>query len=444
MEQSQRDLLLEESPLKLYLRYLGPSLCGCFFTSFYVLTDTMMIGRGIGPVGLTALNIMLPVYSLFMSFGFLVGIGGSVCMAIARGEKNDEQADRIYTTSMAFLFLLILLMTIVCNIFLGPFVDLLGADDSNRLYAMQYGRIMMLSAVSYFMTPVLQSFVKNDGDPNRVMTAAIIGNLLNVILDYIFIFIFKWGMTGAILATVAGFSTNSLICATHLLKKENRLKFRFSLIDPRCLRQVFSSGAASFLTEFATGLIVFIFNLQVLHWLGSEGLVIYSVINNYTIIVTAMINSAGFAAQPVLSYNYGARRDDRVLSVRRIGFLSALLISGLLYLIALIRPDAILALFLEEPGPYAAAGRSAVRIFFSGAVFEAVSLYYGCYFQSVLQSAGAFLLGMLRGLLFPVLLVLLLPLLFGGEAIWFAVPAAEMLTAAVALRMLHGPILRLR
>ncbi len=443
-ENTQRDLLLEDPPLKLYLRYLGPSLCGCFFTSFYVLTDTMMIGRGIGPLGLMALNIMLPVYSLFMSFGFMVGIGGAVCMAVARGEKDDEQADRIYTTSMAFLFLLILFMTIVCNVFLGPFVDLLGADDSTRQYSLEYGRIMMLSAVSYFMTPVLQSFVKNDNDPNRVMVAAIVGNLLNVVLDYVFIFLFKWGMTGAILATVAGFTTNALICATHLLKKENRLNFRFSLIDPRCLGRVFTSGASSFLTEFATGLIVFVFNRQVLRWLGSDGLVIYSVINNYTIIVTAMINSAGFAAQPVLSYNFGAGLHERVLSIRRIGFLSALAISALLYLIALIRPELILGLFLEEPGAYAAAGSSAIRLFFSGAVFEAISLYYGCYFQSVLESGKAFLLGMLRGLLFPVFLVLLLPLLFGSDAIWFAVPVAEMLTAALALRMLHGRFLRLR
>ena len=436
MNHASRDLLLEESPFRLYMRYLGPSLCGCFFTSFYVLTDTMMIGRGIGPVGLTALNIMLPVYSFFMCFGFMTGIGGAVCIAVARGEKNDEEADRIYTTSMVFLLLLALLMTILCNLFLGQFVDLLGADSSNRRYAMEYGRIMMLSAVSYFLTPVLQNYVKNDNDPNLVMVAAIVGNLLNVVLDYVFIFIFKWGMTGAILATVLGFTVNWMICATHLLKKENRLKFRPELIDPRCLIRVFSNGAASFLTEFAVGLIVFVFNRQVLSWLGSAGLVIFSVINNYIIIVTAMINSAGYAAQPLLSYNFGAGMTARVRELRRIGLAAALLIAVLLYLLALIRPVLILSLFLEDSSAYRSAGSYAIRVYFSGAVFEAVSLYCGSYFQSVMQPARAFILGILRGFLLPVLLILLLPLLFGGTSIWYAVPAAEFITALAAVLML--------
>ena len=438
MKETPRERLLEGSPLKLYLQYLGPSLCGCFFTSFYVLTDTMMIGRGIGPIGLTALNIMLPVFSLFMSFGFMIGIGGAVCIAVARGERNHEQADRIYTSSMAFLFLLILLMTILCNLFLGPFVDLLGADNSNRQYAMEYGRIMMISAVSYFMTPVLQSFVKNDNDPNLVMIAAIVGNLLNVILDYVFIFIFKWGMTGAILATVLGFSTNALICAAHLLKKENQLRFRPELIDLSCLKQVFLSGAPSFLTEFATGLIVFIFNLCILRLLGSNGLVIYSVINNYVIIAAAMINSAGFAAQPIISFNYGARAQERVDSLRRIGSLSAFLIAGVLFLIAELRPDLILSLFLTDPSAYAEAGRKAIRLFFSGVLFEAAGLYYGSYFQAVMQPVRSFTLGMLRGLVLPVLLVLLLPAVFGSTAVWAAVPAAETLTAIAALLMLKS------
>ena len=149
----------------------------------------MMIGHGVGPDGLTALNIMLPMFSVFMSVGYMIGIGGSVCMAVARGEGNEKAADSIFTTSLCFLFTAALIFTVLCNVFLGAMVDLLGAEANNRALAMEYGRIMMLSTVLYFLAPFMQSFVKTDNDPNRVMIASITGNLLNIVLDYIFIFI---------------------------------------------------------------------------------------------------------------------------------------------------------------------------------------------------------------------------------------------------------------
>ena len=424
-------LLLKEAPSRLYLRYLLPSLCGCFFTSFYIITDTMMIGHGVGPDGLTALNIMLPMFSVFMSVGYMIGIGGSVCMAVARGEGNEDTADSIFTTSLCFLFTAALIFTVLCNVFLGAMVDLLGAEANNRALAMEYGRIMMLSTVLYFLAPFMQSFVKNDNDPNRVMIASITGNLLNIVLDYIFIFILHLGMTGAISATVIGFGTNSLICATHFFTGDNKLRFRTELIDPKVLKRVLFNGASAFLTEFSSAVVVFLFNLQVLRYLGDPGLVIYSVINNYVIVVISMINSAGYAAQPLISYNHGAGETGRVRSLTGTGLTAAVIISLMLYAAVLIRPELIISLFVENAAGYRETGSIALRIYFSGIIFEAISLYFGTCFQSVMQSGKAFVIGLLRGLLLPSALILLLPAFFGGNSIWLAAPLAELITAAV-------------
>ena len=425
--------LTEETPLSLFLRYLVPSLCGCFFSSFYVITDTMMIGHGVGDLGLTALNIMLPMFSVFMAIGYLLGVGGSVCMSVARGAGDTEKADSIYTTAVVVLLAVSVLFTIVLNLFLEPLVDFLGATESNRSYAMSYGRIMMIACICYFAEPFFQNFVKNDGDPNRAMIAAVLGNLWNIIWDYILIFPLHLGMTGAILATVMGFGLNTIICLSHLWSPGNQLHFHLGSFRFSRLIGIAKNGSASFFGEFSSAIIIYFFNIQILSYLGESSLVVYSVITNAAIVFNSMIAGVGNAVQPLISYNYGAGRKARVSAFLKIGLVTSILVAGILYAITALRTDLVITLFVSGASAYFEEGIPAIRLYFSGVIFQAMALYLANYFQSVMSVRESLLIGILRGVLLPLLLVMLLPGIFGGYVIWYVMLVTEFLMAVLAI-----------
>ncbi|MDE6234056.1 MAG: MATE family efflux transporter, partial [Lachnospiraceae bacterium] len=188
----------ENSNIKLFLKYLFPSMLSTVFVSVYVITDTMMIGHGVGEDGLVALNIILPLFSLMYAIGYLFGVGGSVLMSVAKGQQDDKKADGIFTTSFIIVAAAAVMFTLLGSIFLEPLAVLLGADNDSMKLTLEYGRIMMATAFIYVFAPFFQSFVRNDNAPGRAMAAAVTGSLLNVVLDYIFIFILNMGMTGAI------------------------------------------------------------------------------------------------------------------------------------------------------------------------------------------------------------------------------------------------------
>ncbi|MDD6213433.1 MAG: MATE family efflux transporter [Clostridiales bacterium] len=425
--------LLREKPGRLFARYLIPALASSIFTSFYVITDTMMIGKGVGEHGLTALNILLPLYSVFMAIGYMFGVGGSVCMSVARGSRNDREANAVFTFSLISVLVLGSIFTLFTSIFLEYLVDMLGATEVNRGLALEYGRLMMGSAMLYFLSPFLQSFVKNDGDPKRAMVAAVTGTVWNIIWDYLLIFVFHMGMRGAILATIMGYSLNVLICATHFFSRRNQMRFCLADIPLRYLSRILQNGMASFFAEFTSAVVIFFFNLQILDYLGEQGLVIYSVITNLAIVVNSMMNGVSNTVQPLISYNFGAKKSERVHRFFRIGMGSTLLLAGILYLFILFETKWCILLFVNSADAIPSYGIPSVRIYFLGIFAQAIALSIANHFQAVMHAGGALLIGMLRGVLLPVILILIFPVLLGGSSIWFVLPAAEVLSGLAAI-----------
>ena len=294
----KQNRLLEDPVRSVFLSYLVPSVSATLVTSIYILADTMMIGRGIGSVGIAALNILLPLYSTFFGFGMMCGIGGSVLFGFSRGKGNEREARGYFTTGLLMALVFAVLTLTLCNVFFDPLLRLLGVTPAMREHAVAYGRVLVTASPMCVMSSFLQAFVRNDGAPKLAMAGVISGGVTNVILDYVFIFIMKWGMGGAMLATATGTTLTVLILSSHFFSKENHLKPLWNVSFKKVL-EILGNGLASFILEVSNGFVTFLFNRQLLAYVGDLGVVVYGIISNTALVVTSISNGMAQAVQPL-------------------------------------------------------------------------------------------------------------------------------------------------
>lgn len=434
MGQNTANLL--EDPIKtLYGKYLLPSISATLVTSIYILADTMMVGRGVGAVGIAALNLLLPVFSLFFGTGMMFGVGGSVLFSISRGRQEETMCRRYFTAALMLALLVGAFYGTAFQIWFEPVTAFLGRNESMDLFVRQYGRILIAGAPIFVCSSFFQAFVRNDKEPKRAMAAVIAGGVSNVILDYVFIFPMGMGMAGAAAATVIGSLITVVILLTHFVSPANTLKLtrRFGL---REMRASAVNGASSFLVEMTGGIVIFLFNRQLLSYVGDLGVVVYGIVSNSALIAASIFNGISQAAQPVMAINFGAGKRERVEETRRRALKTAAAAGILFTAIGLFCPQVLVYAFVEPTEEIIAMGVTAVRIYFLSFLAAGVNVLFATYFQSVLKPGFAMAICMLRGIILNGAFVFLLPMFFGVNGIWAAMTATECLTLLCALIML--------
>ncbi len=425
---------------KLFIKYLIPALCASVVTSFYYVADTMMIGHGVGEEGLIALNIVLPVFSPLYGIGYLFGIGGSVLMSVAKGRRDEEGANRIFSTSLILMLAVGILVTVLLYGFRYEFCYFLGADEDNIALVMEYAKHLFFWAWSFAMFPFMLTFVRNDKNPKLAMLGSVTGSLTNVVLDYVFIFMWNMGLAGAIVATVVGNALNILITCSHFLTKKNTMRFTIKGFAPKQIVPICVSGATSFLNELASGFVILIFNWQILRYIGDTGIVVYSTITNTVLVTIAMCNGVGTAMQPIVSYNFGAGKRERIFSCKKMALWTSAIMNAVLYVFIYLLAEQLIHLYVKPTEEVVLMGVPAVRIYFLCVFPMLVNIFYATYFQSVVRGSWSFVISILRGFVCSVAMVLVLPMLFGGTGIWWATPVAETLTLIVTLYLARRDI----
>lgn len=424
---------------KLFFRYLIPSICGTMVTSIYVLADTIIVGKGLGGIAIAAMNIALPIYNFFYGMGLLFGVGGSVLMSIYRGRGENEKANRYYSVAFLLNIAAWLISQVFCIIFMEDIARILGATSDTMPYVMDYIRCLIWGMGAYFISAFLQTFIRNDGAPKLAMYGVIAGGVTNIVLDYIFVFPLNMGMAGAALATVTGSCLTVVILVVHFFTGRNQLHFTLQQFRLTDIKNIFVGGAASFLIEISSGITIFVFNLQLLKYIGNIGITVYGIICNTAIVVMSLCKGVNQAAQPIISINHGAGLTERIVKVRALSIKTSLVICAVPTLLGLWVPDLFTYIFLNPETDVLALSGTAIRIYFTGFIILAVNMVFICYFQAVAKAAGALILCLLRGCILIILFVNVLPLLFSVSGIWAAFPAAELLTLLAGLILLKQP-----
>lgn len=420
--------LLKDNVVKLYFKYFFPTMCAALSTSIYILFDTIFIGQGVGSKGLTALNISLPIYSIYFGTGLLIGIGGSTLMSIEKGRGRLDKANKIFTLSFILGLILAIIYCIIGFVFLEEIALILGATKEIMPFVKEYMVVVVIGTIPFVMGSVMAPFIRADKAPKKAMFAVIFSGFLNIILDYIFVFPLDMGMRGAAIATVFSYTISCLILLTHLLSKNNTLRFKKEFYKLSYITRIFKCGLPSLFIEVSLGFVIFIFNIQILKIIGDDGVTAYSIISNTGIIAVALFNGISQTIQPLISINMGANLKERADKLRNLGLSTALVIGVTFFILCIVFPESIVRIFVKPTDTVLAIAINSIRIYSTAFIIMGINMVSGAYFQSIELAKESFIIAFCRGLLFVSICVFVLPLFIGINGVWLSVPIGELLT----------------
>lgn len=434
---TEKPNIIKDNILKLFFRYAAPSVISMLGISLYVLADTFFIANGVGELGLTALNIVLPIYSIINGLGLLIGVGGATVLSISRAEDDHEAHRDIFTLSLLIAMLPALLFLLSGLFYSDKIVLFLGASANAQAYSTEYIRVILILAPVFMLNHIVTAFVRNDYEPRLAMVAMLAGVGFNIVFDYVLIYITGWGMFGAALAT--GFSpiVGLLVLSWHFIGKNNsfsikKIRFQWSLMN-----RVIKGGMATFITELSSGIVILSFNYTILGMLGDLGVAAYGIIANIAFVCIALFIGIGQGLQPLVSSNFGAGRNSRCRKLLHAGLISSLLLSILFVACAYAFPEEIANVFNKDNNvALTRLAAKGIPLYFLSFLFAGMNVVIIYYYQAVLNSRTSIGLSLIRGLFGILAGLAILPRFWGTTGLWLTVPFAELITLVVAFVVL--------
>lgn len=423
-----KNSLTEGNLRKIYWKYLLAGVGSSIIVSVYSFVDVIMVGQYEGSSGTAALAVVMPVWTIIFSLGLLFGVGGGVLFSKARGEGDELKARRAFTASLITVSVVTAaawLFIILCE---EPLLRLFGADETLLPLGKGYMKWLRYAVPLFTFGQFFSTFIRNDNAPAKSMMAVVSGGVFNIIGDYVCVFALDMGIEGAGLATALGQLLAFCILCTHFFSRKNGLKLACPTGFFRIVRAVLAAGFSVFVVDLAMGVTTMLFNNAVMSKLGADALAVYGVIVNIGTFVQSMSYGTGQAAQPIISVNLGAGNAQRIVRVSRYGLLSALVIGLAATTVCEAFPSFITSLFMktnpaiDEIAPYA------IRIYAMSFILLPINVFTTYYFQAIMRPAVSLFVSLLRGIAFSALFIMVLPLIFGGQSLWFVMPLNELLT----------------
>ncbi|MGI5901070.1 MAG: MATE family efflux transporter [Desulfitobacteriia bacterium] len=420
--------LLEGNIFAIYKKFVSTSIAGMLMVSFYILFDTIFIGQGVGPGGLAALNISIPIFNLFFGTGMLIGIGSATVMSINVGHKNIVGARQAFEHSLILGVITGALYSLGSVLFLEELMVFLGAGPESEPLIREYLGVILPFSWAFLLVQNLAIIVRNDQGPKRAMLAMGIGSITNVILDYILIFPLQMGMRGAAIASVLAALLSLFILAWHFLGGHSTFRIKSFRLRAGLIRRIAVIGLAAFIIEISSGLIIYLYNQELLKLIGDIGVSAYSIIANISLMAVALFTGIAQGVQPIASTNFGARKLNRVYKVRKYGIFTALAFGSLFMFTGLLIPETIISAFTTETGEFVNIAREGIRIYFLAFPIMGLNVFLNGFFQAIERPRYSTLISLLRGIVLTFIWLKILPPILGLRGIWLTTPISETLT----------------
>lgn len=416
----------------LFAKYVSLNVIGMMGISFYILADTLFISRSIGSSGLAALNVNLAVFSIMQGLGLMTGIGGAARYSILRGLGKREEAAQVFMNALYIgAASAILLMT--AGIFFSTEISLLlGANEETLAHSEVYMTAMMCFSPCFLLNNILLAFIRNDGGPRICMSAMLVSSLSNVLLDYIFIFIFRMGMYGAVFATGLSPVISMAVLTAHIRSKSNTIELCRSKVIFERIISLIKLGASSFITELSSAVTIIAFNLVMLKISGNTGSAAYGIVANTALVASSVFSGISQGIQPLASSAYGAGSKNILTELLRYTAVTVTSVSMLIFVSVLIGAEAITAAFTSSNDQslqeIAADG---LRIYFAGFLFAGMNTVMSTFYSAVDSAKKAFVISLLRSAAVIVPILILLSSFLGNTGVWLSFAAAELAAFAV-------------
>ncbi len=419
----------------LFRKLLIPTVLGMVFSAIFVITDGIFVGKGIGSDALAAVNITAPLFMITAGIGLMFGVGSSVVASIHLSQGKRRVASINITQALVFSTLLILIMSALCFYYIEPLAKLLGSSDRLLPLAVEYMAWYLPFLVFYEILNIGMFCIRLDGSPTYAMMCNAIAAILNIILDYIFIFEFGWGIMGAAFATSLGTVVGGLMTLIYLLKFSRslhlcriKLSIKNMMLTLRNVGYMIKLGSSAFISEASIACMMFLGNYVFIHYLGEDGVAAFSIACYFFPIIFMVYNAIAQSAQPIISYNFGAGQPDRVRKALHLAIRTALICGISFFIITVLCRQNIVSLFIDRSYAAFDIAVNGISYFGIGFIFFAFNMIGIGYYQSVERGQRAMIITLLRGVVFMLIGFLVLPKILGVPGIWLAVPFAELLT----------------
>ncbi|MCR4921363.1 MAG: MATE family efflux transporter [Bacteroidaceae bacterium] len=436
---------------RLLAQYAAPAIIAMAASSLYNIVDSIFVGRGVGDIGISSMAVASPFMNLSTAFGTLVGVGACTVASMRLGQKRYEEAQHVLGNTITLDIVMSILFTIACWPFMDPILKIFGASEATLPMAREYMEIILLGNVITHCYFALNGMLRSAGHPAVAMNCTFLAIILNTLLDPLFIFVFHWGVRGVAIATVLAQAVALAVELRLFCRKDELLHLRRGIYRLRAhiVRQSLAIGLSPFLMHACSCLVVLLINNRLKQYGGDNAIGAYGIVNRVIFIFAMIVLGLNQGMQPIVSYNWGARRNDRVWRALRYTIAAATLVTTTATLIGELLPETIIHAFGTGPELTQMAVRG-YRIMVAAFVIVGAQMVIGHFFQSIGHAGKSIFQSLTRQLLFLIPLLIVLPPMWGLDGVWLSMPISDCLAFFTSVGMLwwlvrglsHDPLLK--
>lgn len=428
---------------KLFAKFAVPQMIGLLFNSVYLIVDGVFIGNRLGRDAMAAAAVSVPFIEILIAISMAVASGAGILISSRLGRGEKEEARRTFKLAIGLLAAVSAVIVVLGNLFIHQFAGLLGATPAIHDEAVAYLWYIVTFSPFLLFSFLLGGLARNDGRPKLAMFALAFGSVSNIVLDYVFMYPLDMGIAGAALATALGPIFSVLILLPHFLGKRGSLYFTKGGVQRGEVKQIATLGFPSFIMEFTIGVITFLYNFAIVrNGYGEMGLAAYLIIGYLMLIVLTVFLGLAEGLQPVFSYLGGTGEAQRSRELLAFSVKAFLAVGVLSYAAILLFSRGFISIFAPGDAELVAFTHGKSLAYFWGFILAGYNILMISYWQSNKQAGTALPVSLLRSVILPPVLVVVLPLLFGGEALWLAHSLSEVATAGAAFLLWRAPRLK--
>ncbi|HOS38690.1 MAG TPA: MATE family efflux transporter [Spirochaetota bacterium] len=422
----------EEPILKLLVGFSAPAIVGTIVTSMYSVIDRIFVGQVVGPLAIAGMGLTFPISLVLMAFGMLIGTGTAARVSISLGQKDLASAERILGNGISLVIIASLSLTVSGLIFLDPILSLFGGSPATLPYARQFIGIILLGAVFQFLGFGLNGVISAQGHPRIAMMTMILNAALNIVLLILFIYGFGWGVRGSALATLIAQATSAAWVMGFLRSRRSmlRIRLRNMRLDRRIVLAIASVGMAPFAMQFTGSFVNAILNRGLKEHGGDMAVGAMSAIFSLAILLVMPVIGINHGMQPIVGYNFGAQKYDRVKKTLTLAIAGATIHLSAMFALVQIGPEFFIRLFSDDPG-LVSIGTHGMGIFLLAMPLVGVQIVGAHFFLAIGKAAKSVLLNMLRQIFILIPALIILPRFFGLNGVWMSIPIADAIAVCI-------------
>lgn len=424
---------------KKLLRFTLPSIIMMIFTSIYNVIDGFFVSNFAGKDEFTALNLIFPYLMIFGAVGFMFGAGGSALVSKTLGENDKEKANRTFSLIVYTTLLLGVVLLFVCIFTITPVARLLGAEGEMLRMCQLYG-IIVISALPFLMSQFLfQSFFVTAEKPGLGLKMSIIAGVTNIVLDFLFIAIFKWGIVGAALATATGQVVGGIAPLIYFGKKnDSLLKLTKTKFDGPALIKSCTNGSSEFFANISMSVVGLIYNWQLMNYAGADGVAAYGVLMYINFIFIAIIIGYSVGTAPIVGYHYGAKNTKELKNILKKSMIIISITSIVMVILGELLAYPLSVLYVSYDKALFDMTMRGFIIYSFGFLFAGFSIFGSSFFTALNNGLVSAIISTSRTAVFQIVTVFILPLFLGLDGIWLSMVMAELLAAVMAIVFIIG------